>query len=174
MIACVTKAIVHLKDHDGSSSVSIKNYFADQPATILEKKTYLPFIVAALHCGTNTGVFISTGGRKWKLAPPPAAGLVIPAAAPMGPTPLVVNLKMLQTSTGKTKLFRVRRTLKLRKIFKAYSQEASIPFQKLKFLKDGHRLISGSVESAGLQDYDEIDVFVDSSPRKVSSFALNR
>jgi len=75
---------------------------------------------------------------------------------------------MNRVATGVNTIFKVKRTLKLRRMFKAYSDQEGIPLEKLRFLKDGSRLsVKGSVEEGGLLDCDEIDVFVDSTPSVV-------
>ena len=170
IIDSVKVAIAELQDKDGSSSVSIKNYLHSNKQSNLytDRKSFnrfLPFIVAALHHGTLEGIFVNTGGRKWKInqsVEQPKSKSSEKSAA----TPEVVNLSFNRVATGSSKIFKVRRTLRLRKLFKAYSSEMEIPFEKLSFMKDGKRLINGTVESEGLKNYDEIDVHVHRSPSK--------
>lgn len=152
LIHAVRDALLHLKEQTGSTSASIKKFMLSHCHTTFPYDL-APFITAALKEGTKESnrMFVQSG-RRWKIYIPP----------PPPPSPsMILNLAMNMVATGKTKMYKVKRTLKIRKLFKSYSQQIDVPIERLKFFLNGIRLSAvGSVEKQSLNDCDEIDVYI--------------
>ena len=195
VVAQVKLAIIHLHDQKGSSFKSIKDCLACDASED-------QFIRAALNKGTKENIF-NRRGNRWLVATQSNSSggnssanssNNIPAAVPLAVRhvhnvlrPLSVNVaKKAETITISIDLidslrinrsnvfsFKIKRTMRMRKIFQIYADSIKEKIHNCTFLIDGDRVDRRGSSMAGslLVDGDKLDCFL-SSVRDDVSFAF--
>ena len=182
VVAQVKLAIIHLHDQKGSSFKSIKDCLACDASED-------QFIRAALNKGTKENIFTRRGNRWLVATQSNSSGgnssanssNNIPAAVPLAVRhahnvlrPLSVNVaKKVETITISIDLFdslrinrsnvfsfKIKRTMRMRKIFQIYADSIKEKIHNCTFLIDGDRVDSSLMAGLLLEDGGKVDCFL--------------